>query len=168
MRICTISNYFCFKWFKLQNSSVEGVFAPQRPTHPFRIIEHDAISMQSMTSLGRVGRILAGSVDASIISSERDINSSNMSPSSQQASTSLSSNSAETSKLCKDVSKEDVRDSPVMSRTDNSNVVLQGNALTSELKCSKDKTKQHAPKYENGRSNIYSIFKFQPVHILFL
>lgn len=83
--------------------------------------------MQSMTSLGRVGRILAGSVDASIISIERDANSANMSPSSQQASTSLSSNSVETSKICKEVSKEDVRDSPVMPRTESTNVVLQGN-----------------------------------------
>lgn len=36
-----------------------------RTTHPFRIIEHDTASIQSMTSLGRVGRILSGSVDPS-------------------------------------------------------------------------------------------------------
>ena len=48
----------------LQNSSVEGVFAPSRASHPFRIIENDAQSINSMTSLGRVGRILSGSVDA--------------------------------------------------------------------------------------------------------
>lgn len=53
-----------------QNSSVEGVFATQRSTHPFRIIENDAISIQSMTSLGRVGRILAGTIDASNIDKE--------------------------------------------------------------------------------------------------
>lgn len=47
-----------------QTSSVEGVFAvPSKTSHPFRIIEHDAVSLQSMTSLGRVGRILGGSVD---------------------------------------------------------------------------------------------------------
>ena len=51
---------------------MEGVFAQQRPTHPFRIIEHDAISIQSMTSLGRVGRILAGSIDVSNISVEKE------------------------------------------------------------------------------------------------
>lgn len=52
-----------------QNSSVEGIFpAAQRPSHPFRIIEHDAMSIQSMTSLGRVGRILAGSLDAASLS----------------------------------------------------------------------------------------------------
>ncbi|KAG8237138.1 hypothetical protein J437_LFUL011186, partial [Ladona fulva] len=44
-----------------QTSSIEGVYPSTRTTHPFRIIEHDAISLQSVTSLGRVGRILAGS-----------------------------------------------------------------------------------------------------------
>lgn len=51
---------------------MEGVFAAQRPTHPFRIIESDAMSIHSMTSLGRVGRILAGSIDVSNISIERE------------------------------------------------------------------------------------------------
>lgn len=47
-----------------QTSSVEGVFAvPSKTSHPFRIIEHDTVSLQSMTSLGRVGRILGGSID---------------------------------------------------------------------------------------------------------
>ncbi|PSN32760.1 hypothetical protein C0J52_23327 [Blattella germanica] len=37
-----------------QTSSVEGVFAvPSKTSHPFRIIEHDALSLQSITSLGR-------------------------------------------------------------------------------------------------------------------
>lgn len=49
----------------LQNSSVEGIFPSQQKTHPFRIIETDAMSVQSMVSLGRVGRILAGSIDPS-------------------------------------------------------------------------------------------------------
>lgn len=65
---------FCFFHFQsiLQSSSVEGVFAAQRPTHPFRIIESDAMSIHSMTSLGRVGRILAGSIDVSNISIEKE------------------------------------------------------------------------------------------------
>lgn len=47
-----------------QTSSIEGVYpAPSKTTHPFRIIEHDTLSLQSMTSLGRVGRILAGAAD---------------------------------------------------------------------------------------------------------
>lgn len=58
-------NHKMFSSISIQNSSVEGVFPPQRSTHPFRIIEHDAISIHSMTSLGRVGRILAGTVDVS-------------------------------------------------------------------------------------------------------
>ncbi|CAD6233816.1 GSCOCG00007311001-RA-CDS [Cotesia congregata] len=48
-----------------QTSSIEGVYpAPAKTTHPFRIIEHDTVSLQSMTSLGRVGRILAGAGDS--------------------------------------------------------------------------------------------------------
>ncbi|XP_049785199.1 WD repeat-containing protein 44 [Schistocerca cancellata] len=54
-----------------QTSSIEGVFAvPPKTLHPFRIIEHDALSLQSMTSLGRVGRILAGFVDATGVGRE--------------------------------------------------------------------------------------------------
>lgn len=49
-----------------QTSSIEGVYpAPSKASHPFRIIEHDTLSLQSMTSLGRVGRILAGVSDNS-------------------------------------------------------------------------------------------------------
>lgn len=48
-----------------QTSSIEGVYpTPSKTSHPFRIIEHDTVSMQSMTSLGRVGRILAGVSDS--------------------------------------------------------------------------------------------------------
>ncbi|XP_011173131.1 WD repeat-containing protein 44 [Solenopsis invicta] len=47
-----------------QTSSIEGVYpTPSKTSHPFRIIEHDTLSLQSMTSLGRVGRILAGVAD---------------------------------------------------------------------------------------------------------
>lgn len=45
-----------------QVSSVDDVFTgpSSKMLHPFRVIEHDTISVQSMTSLGRVGRILSG------------------------------------------------------------------------------------------------------------
>ncbi|XP_033214457.1 WD repeat-containing protein 44 [Belonocnema kinseyi] len=47
-----------------QTSSIEGIYpTPSKTSHPFRIIEHDTFSLQSMTSLGRVGRILAGTSD---------------------------------------------------------------------------------------------------------
>lgn len=49
---------------ELQNSSTDGIFT-SRSTHPFKVIETDTMSIQSMTSLGRVGRILAGSIDPS-------------------------------------------------------------------------------------------------------
>lgn len=62
-----------------QNSSVEGVFAPQRSTHPFRIIENDTMSIQSMTSLGRVGRILAGTIDVTNSIADKDTQSTNAS-----------------------------------------------------------------------------------------
>lgn len=75
MPLFILLRLFCI----LQNSSVEGVFAPQRSTHPFRIIENDAISIQSMTSLGRVGRILAGTVDVTNSIADKDNYSTNAS-----------------------------------------------------------------------------------------
>lgn len=68
------------------------MFPPQRSTHPFRIIEHDAISMHSMTSLGRVGRILAGTLDVSNQSIDKDatntaLNTANNSPSTPSSTT---------------------------------------------------------------------------------
>ncbi|XP_020798510.1 WD repeat-containing protein 44 isoform X2 [Drosophila serrata] len=54
-----------------QNSSTDGIFT-SRSTHPFKVIETDTMSIQSMTSLGRVGRILAGSIDPSAISIDRE------------------------------------------------------------------------------------------------
>lgn len=52
---------------------MEGVFAPQR-IHPFRIIENDAISIHSMTSLGRAGRILTDSMSVNLDSDTPKIN----------------------------------------------------------------------------------------------
>lgn len=50
-----------------QTSSIEGVYPSDgtsyKTSHPFKIIEHDALSLQSMTSLGRVGRLLSGLSD---------------------------------------------------------------------------------------------------------
>lgn len=45
-----------------QVSSAEDVFVSNssKMLHPFKVIEHDTVSLQSMTSLGRVGRILSG------------------------------------------------------------------------------------------------------------
>ncbi|KAM7362068.1 uncharacterized protein ACRADG_012908 isoform 2-T2 [Cochliomyia hominivorax] len=67
-----------------QNSSTDGVFA--RPTHPFKVVENDTMSVQSITSLGRVGRILAGSIDPSAMSIDREYfaNTSNNSQQQQQ------------------------------------------------------------------------------------
>lgn len=70
---------FLFFFLIQQNSSVEGVFAPQRSTHPFRIIENDTMSIQSMTSLGRVGRILAGTIDVTNSIADKDTQSTNAS-----------------------------------------------------------------------------------------
>ncbi|XP_060526545.1 WD repeat-containing protein 44 [Cylas formicarius] len=48
-----------------QSSSVEGVFAPtNKPSHPFRIIEHDTISLQSINSLGRLMRVINNNSEA--------------------------------------------------------------------------------------------------------
>lgn len=62
-----------------QTSSIEGVFSgpdPSKTVHPFRIIEHDALSLHSITSLGRVGRLLSGGTvpdqSSSVLSGIRD------------------------------------------------------------------------------------------------
>lgn len=94
------SKYFVNKIFyflqQQQNSSVEGVFPPQRSTHPFRIIEHDAISMHSMTSLGRVGRILAGTLDVSNQSIDKDVINSTMNTANNSPSTPSSTSTTTT------------------------------------------------------------------------
>lgn len=46
-----------------QTSSVDGIPAPSRTIQPFRIIEPDTLSLQSINSLGRIGRILGGVSD---------------------------------------------------------------------------------------------------------
>ncbi|XP_014262648.1 WD repeat-containing protein 44 isoform X2 [Cimex lectularius] len=44
-----------------QTSSFDGIFPgpDTKSSHPFRIIEHDALSLHSLTSLGRIGRIMS-------------------------------------------------------------------------------------------------------------
>uniref|UniRef100_A0A182LXP1 WD repeat-containing protein 44 n=1 Tax=Anopheles culicifacies TaxID=139723 RepID=A0A182LXP1_9DIPT len=51
-----------------QNSSVEGMYVQSsRSNYPFRVIESDVASIHSISSLGIVGRIMAGgSIDASV------------------------------------------------------------------------------------------------------
>ncbi|XP_044761785.1 WD repeat-containing protein 44 isoform X2 [Coccinella septempunctata] len=51
-----------------QTSSVEGVsVGPSKITQPFRVIEHDTVSLQSHSSLGRLGRILGNATDSGTI-----------------------------------------------------------------------------------------------------
>lgn len=53
------------------NSSSKSIDAASRNTvqssHPFRVIDNDGLSIHSMQSLGRVGRILSGSLDPASI-----------------------------------------------------------------------------------------------------
>ncbi|XP_058063498.1 uncharacterized protein LOC131213474 [Anopheles bellator] len=57
-----------------QNSSAEGVYiSTSRSNYPFRVIESDVASIHSISSLGIVGRIMAGgSVDASGLNVGKD------------------------------------------------------------------------------------------------
>lgn len=54
------------------NSSAKSMDAASRNTvqssHPFRVIDNDGLSIHSMQSLGRVGRILSGSLDPGAMS----------------------------------------------------------------------------------------------------
>lgn len=47
-----------------QTSSVDGIPISSKTIQPFRIIEPDTLSLQSINSLGRIGRILGGFSDA--------------------------------------------------------------------------------------------------------
>ncbi|CAH1996900.1 unnamed protein product [Acanthoscelides obtectus] len=49
-----------------QTSSVEGVFAAPKTSHPFRIIEQDTISLQSLSSVGRAGRKLGNNLPENV------------------------------------------------------------------------------------------------------
>ncbi|KAL3280255.1 hypothetical protein HHI36_017750 [Cryptolaemus montrouzieri] len=50
-----------------QTSSVEGVYVgPSKITQPFRVIEQDTVSLQSHSSLGRLGRILGNTTESGI------------------------------------------------------------------------------------------------------
>lgn len=66
-----------------------------------------------MTSLGRVGRILAGSVDVSGISIDRDISHMSISQSSQPSGNSVSSISPELRKADESTSQDGSRESPL-------------------------------------------------------
>lgn len=76
-----------------------------------------------MSSLGRVGRILAGSVDASSISVDRESSTQlNISPGSHKATSSINSNSPDTNKTTQ--STEDNPNSP--SNRKENKIMLQG------------------------------------------
>lgn len=82
-----------------------------------------------MTSLGRVGRILAGSVDVSNISIEKESSQSIASSTAPQSmNPSIGSNSPD-AKSDEHVTKEDNRDSPVP-LADNNTIVFQGKIRT--------------------------------------
>lgn len=85
---------------------MEGIFPTQRPSHPFRIIESDAMSIQSMTSLGRVGRILAGSIDVAIEPSSPPSSNHSIPPSSIAATTSSLSIPAATTQPPRELSAD--------------------------------------------------------------
>lgn len=58
------------------NSSAKSVDAASRNTvqssHPYRVIEKDGLSIHSLQSLGRVGRILSGSLDPGALSISKE------------------------------------------------------------------------------------------------
>lgn len=72
-----------------QTSSVDGFsIASNRTTHPFRVIEVDAVSAHSLSSLGRVGRILGGTTEnlsKTIKEIEKSLSTSALSSSSQNS-----------------------------------------------------------------------------------
>lgn len=89
-----------------------------------------------MTSLGRVGRILAGSVDVSNISIEKESSQSFASSNAPQSmNPSTGSNSPEVNKSIENTTKEENRYSPVPLEVASNNIVFQGKTLTIRSVC---------------------------------
>lgn len=86
-----------------------------------------------MTSLGRVGRILAGSVDVSNVSIEKESSQSNASSNAPQSIVpSIGFHPSEVTKSNENVTtKVDNRDSPIPLASDTNTIVFQGNILPS-------------------------------------
>ncbi|KAK9720053.1 WD domain, G-beta repeat [Popillia japonica] len=74
-------------------SSVDGVYT-NRTSHPFRVIEHDTVSLQSYNSLVRAGRI-ANLPEGSSITESRHASMSALSNSSHDSSTTSSKNTSQ-------------------------------------------------------------------------
>ena len=52
-----------------QTSSVEGIYgatSSSKISHPFKVVDHDAVSLQSAVSIGRPGRIISTSVGPNV------------------------------------------------------------------------------------------------------
>ncbi|GJQ74779.1 hypothetical protein Trydic_g21623 [Trypoxylus dichotomus] len=75
-------------------SSVDGVYA-NRTSHPFRVIEHDTVSLQSYNSLVRAGRIASLPEGSSSVSEGRHASISALSNSSHDSSTTSSKNTSQ-------------------------------------------------------------------------
>jgi WD repeat-containing protein 44 len=63
-------------------------------SHPYRVIEKDGLSIHSLQSLGRVGRILSGSLDPGALSISKENSSTNQQSPHQETTTNLSPTSA--------------------------------------------------------------------------
>lgn len=133
------------------------MFAPQRSTHPFRIIENDTISIQSMTSLGRVGRILAGTID--VANSVADTQSSNAATI-DSSSVAGMSNSAMSTASEPNEPKSNDRNSK-SSTTSYSNAINNSNSNSNNSNISKESSSSDAITLQGNDSTEYSSHFFR-------
>lgn len=85
-------------------------------SHPYRVIEKDGLSIHSMQSLGRVGRILSGSLDPGPLSISKDSTLQNLQ---------LESPSSAISEECSEVKKSE----DTQSQSSNYSLVTSSNQI---------------------------------------
>lgn len=132
------------------NSSAKSVDAASRNTvqssHPFRVIDNDGLSIHSMQSLGRVGRILSGSLDPAAMSAKDSpplLKDNQSSPQSETPTASISkspSHSALPTSGTQKKNEDSQSQNSNYSLTMNSNTILQEPDVIASTKLAHSKT----------------------------
>lgn len=130
-------------------------------SHPYRVIEKDGLSIHSMQSLGRVGRILSGSLDPTLLSSSKESTQQNLQLESPTSANSALSEKSDSSKSQQHQQQQQPQKSEdTISQTSNyslvtsnlashqMNTVLQEPDVIASTKLSQSKTTDSVSKFK--------------------
>lgn len=121
------------------NSSAKSIDAASRGTvqssHPYRVIEKDGLSIHSMQSLGRVGRILSGSLDPGPLSVSKEMQLESPTNTSEK-----SENLKTLPQKSEDTQSQSSNYSLVTSNSNQMNTILQEPDVIASTKLSQSKT----------------------------